>query len=117
MVFIPDIKTAAYDTFVEIPTLSMIGDVYVIGNPHRRFEQDPRAVAVHAEAYMRSTGIADEIRFGPEFEFYVFDHVSYEVKPQTIMLFHIHKNGGMERRMPEHICLQVTSSGVTTTPS
>ena len=82
MVFIPDIKTAAYDTFVEVPTLSMIGDVYVIGNPHRRFEQDPRAVAVHAEAYMKATGIADEIRFGPEFEFYVFDHVSYEVKPQ-----------------------------------
>lgn len=83
MVFIPDIKTSAYDTFVDVPTLSMIGDVYVIGNPHRRFEQDPRAVAVHAEAYMRSTGIADEIRLGPEFEFYIFDHVSYEVKPQT----------------------------------
>lgn len=83
MVFIPDIKTSAYDTFVDVPTLSMIGDVYVIGNPHRRFEQDPRAVAVHAEAYMRATGIADEIRLGPEFEFYVFDHVSYEVKPQT----------------------------------
>jgi len=81
MVFIPDIKTAAYDTFVDVPTLSMIGDVYVIGNPHRRFDQDPRAVAVHAEAYMRSTGIADEIRIGPEFEFYVFDHVNYDVKP------------------------------------
>lgn len=83
MVFIPDIKTSAYDTFVEVPTLSMIGDVYVIGNPHRRFEQDPRAVAIHAENYMRSTGIADEIRIGPEFEFYVFDRVSYEVKPQV----------------------------------
>lgn len=83
MVFIPDITTAAYDTFVEVPTLSMIGDVFVIGNPHRRFEQDPRAVAIKAEEYLRSTGIADEIRFGPEFEFYVFDHVSYDVKPQT----------------------------------
>lgn len=83
MVFIPDIKTSAFDTFVEIPTLSMIGDVYVIGEPLRRFEQDPRAVAIHAEAYMRATGIADEIRFGPEFEFYIFDRVSYEVKPQS----------------------------------
>lgn len=83
MVFIPDITSATYDTFVEIPTLSMIGDVYVIGNPHRRFEQDPRAVATKAEEYMRSTGIADEIRLGPEFEFYVFDNVNYEVKMQT----------------------------------
>ncbi len=83
MVFIPDLKTTAYDTFVDVPTLSMIGDVYVIGNPHRRFDQDPRAVAIHAESYMRATGIADEIRLGPEFEFYIFNHVSYEVKPQT----------------------------------
>ncbi len=83
MVFIPDITTSAYDTFVDIPTLSMIGDVFVIGNPHRRFEQDPRAVSLKAEEYMRSSGIADEIKIGPEFEFNIFDNVNYQVKPQT----------------------------------
>jgi glutamine synthetase len=81
MVFIPDISTAVMDMF-ETKTLSMIGDVFVIGNPHRRFEQDPRAIAAKAEEYMKSLGIADEMRIGPEFEFFVFDHISYDIKPQ-----------------------------------
>jgi glutamine synthetase len=81
MVFIPDLSTAHMDAFAEIPTLSMIGDVYVIDLPdNRRFDQDPRNVAIHAEEYLRSTGIADEMIIGPEFEFHVFDHVSYAVK-------------------------------------
>ena len=81
MVFIPDLSTAHMDAFAEIPTLSMIGDVYVIDLPdNRRFDQDPRNVAFHAEEYLRSTGIADEMRIGPEYEFYVFDHVSYVVQ-------------------------------------
>ena len=80
MVFIPDLSSARMDPFAEIPTLSMIGDVYVIDLPeNRRFDQDPRNVAIHAEEYLRSTGIADEMRTGPEFEFHVFDHISYAV--------------------------------------
>ncbi len=42
------------------------------------FTNDPRNIAIRAEEYMRSTGIADESRWGPEFEFYIFDSVSYE---------------------------------------
>ncbi|MCL2067959.1 MAG: type I glutamate--ammonia ligase [Treponema sp.] len=80
MVFIPDLTTARLDPFAEIPTLSMIGDVYAIDVPdNRRFDQDPRNVAFHAEEYLRSTGIADTLIIGPEFEFHVFDHVSYAV--------------------------------------
>lgn len=82
MVFIPDLKSAYVDEFAEVPTLSMIGDVYVIDVPNNyRFDQDPRNVALHAEEYMRKLGIADEMRIGPEFEFHVFDHISYEVSP------------------------------------
>lgn len=33
---------------------------------------------------MISTGIADEIRIGPEFEFYVLDHISYDLSPNSI---------------------------------
>ena len=80
MIFIPDLETAQMDPFTEIPTISMIGDVYMIDLPeNRRFDQDPRNVAIHAEEYLRSTGIADEMIIGPEFEFHVFDHVSYSV--------------------------------------
>ena len=82
MVFIPDLKSAYIDEFAEVPTLAMIGDVYVIDLPNNhRFDQDPRNVALHAEEYMRKLGIADEMRIGPEFEFHVFDHISYAVNP------------------------------------
>ena len=86
MVFVPDLSTAYLDKFAEVPTIAMIGDVYVIELPdNRRFDQDPRNVAFHAEEYMRGTGIADEMRIGPEFEFHVFDHVSYDVQPSYSM--------------------------------
>ena len=84
MVFIPDLQYARIDPFAEIPTLSMIGDVYMIDLPeNRRFDQDPRNVAYHAENYLRSTGIADDMIVGPEFEFHVFDHISYSVNAHS----------------------------------
>ena len=84
MVFIPDLTTAFHDPFAKIPTLSMIGDVFAISADKLfRFDQDPRTVANKAEEYMKSTDIADMIKIGPEFEFYVFDHVSYEVKQNS----------------------------------
>ena len=82
MVFVPDLTSAYLDPFMEIKTLSMIGDVYVIGEPdNKRFDQDPRNVAKNAENYLSSTGIADQMIIAPEYEFYVFDHVSYSVEP------------------------------------
>jgi glutamine synthetase len=82
MVFIPDLRYACIDAFAKIPTLSMIGDVYVIDMPeNRRFDQYPRNVAASAEEHMKSLGIADEMRIGPEYEFHVFDHISYQVEP------------------------------------
>lgn len=84
MVFIPDLSTAYMDSFMEIPTLAMIGDVYVIDTAENYpFDQDPRNVAKHAEEYMRKNGIADEMLIGPEYEFHVFDHVSYSTEPNA----------------------------------
>ena len=89
MVFIPDLTSAYIDEFMEIRTLAMIGDVYVIDHPHNRpFNQDPRSVAKRAEAFLKETGIADEIRLGPEFEFHVFDHVAYANDPDC-SFFHV----------------------------
>lgn len=82
MVFIPDLSSAYMDPFMEIPTLAMIGDVYVIGDEENYpFDQDPRNVSKHAEEYLKKSGIADEMRIGPEYEFHVFDHVSYSTAP------------------------------------
>ncbi|MEW6724329.1 MAG: type I glutamate--ammonia ligase [Bacillota bacterium] len=81
MVFIPDISTAVIDPFYEHRTISMIGDIYTLGDAIKRYESDPRFIAEKAETYMRETGVADEYRILPEFEFYLFDQVAYRVQP------------------------------------
>ncbi|WP_069650022.1 type I glutamate--ammonia ligase [Caloranaerobacter ferrireducens] len=77
MIFKPDISTAFVDPFCEVPTLSMIADIYQITDKSERFQSDPRYIAEKAEKYLKETGIADENVIGPEFEFYVFDHISF----------------------------------------
>lgn len=84
MVFVPDLDTAVIDPFAEIPTLTMIGDVMVIDKPDNRpFDQYPRNVAKRAVQYMKETGIADEMIIGPEYEFYIFDDVAFEDRPES----------------------------------
>ncbi|SHH64112.1 glutamine synthetase [Caloranaerobacter azorensis DSM 13643] len=77
MIFKPDIRTGFIDPFCEVPTLSMIADIYQITDKNERFQSDPRYIAEKAERYLKKTGIADEYIIGPEFEFYVFDHISF----------------------------------------
>ena len=84
MVFIPDLSSAFIDPVPSIPTLSMIGDIYRIGEGYRRFESDPRYVADKAEQYMKETGISDCCLFGPEFEFYVLDNIEFRNDTQHI---------------------------------
>ncbi len=80
MVFIPVLDSAVIDTYAQIPTLSMIGDVRVIDLPENRpFDQYPRNVAIRALDYMKELGIADQMLIGPEYEFYIFDNVYYDV--------------------------------------
>lgn len=67
---IPDPMTAFIDPVPALPTLTFMCDVVDIsGEPYAR---DPRGVARRAEAYLKSTGIADICYFGPEAEFYIF---------------------------------------------
>ncbi|MBR3262775.1 MAG: type I glutamate--ammonia ligase [Lachnospiraceae bacterium] len=83
MVFIPDLDTAVVDCYSEVPTLSMNGDVMVIGTENKPFDQYPRNVARRAEAYMRESGIADEMMVGPEYEYYVFDDVQFQNRQEA----------------------------------
>ena len=85
MVFIPDPDTASIDPFCEIPTLSMTGNAMIIDNPENRpLAQYPRNIVLAAEQYMKDTGIADTMLILPEFEFYLFDQVGWEVSPNSI---------------------------------
>ncbi|MCR5283601.1 MAG: type I glutamate--ammonia ligase [Lachnospiraceae bacterium] len=80
MVFIPVLDSAVIDPYAEIPTLSMIGDVRIIDLPDNRpFDQYPRNVAIRALEYMKELGVADQMIIGPEYEFYIFDSVYYNV--------------------------------------
>jgi glutamine synthetase len=75
MLLLPDPSTAILDPFTAVPTLSLVCDVAQPGgSPYSR---DPRYIARKAEAYLKSTGIADTAYFGPEAEFFVFDEVRY----------------------------------------
>ena len=82
MLVIPDLTTAFIDPFLQVPTLVMICD---IADPitRSRYTRDPRAIARKAEAYLKSTGIADTAYFGPEAEFFVFDDVRFDQTPNT----------------------------------
>jgi len=76
MLVIPDPSTAWIDIFNAEPTLSLI---CTIVDPITRepYDRDPRGIAEKAEAYLKSTGIADTAFFGPEAEFFIFDDVRF----------------------------------------
>ena len=76
MLLFPDASTAFVDPFFEKPTLNIICNIKdpITGESYSR---DPRYVAQKANAYLRSTGIADTAYFGPEPEFFIFDDIRF----------------------------------------
>ena len=74
MLIIPDANTMFVDPFVKEPTISLICDIHEPATTER-YSRCPRNIAQKAEAYLKLTGIADTIYFGPEAEFFVFDDV------------------------------------------
>lgn len=79
MLVIPDPTTAVMDPFTEVPTLSLICNI-VDPITRERYTRDPRNIAQKAEAYLKSTGIADVAYFGPEAEFFIFDDIRYDCR-------------------------------------
>lgn len=86
MLIIPDPETMFVDRFVEIPTVSFICDVFE-PSTKEKYSRCPRNIAHKAEAYLKSTGIADTAFYGPEAEFFIFDEVRYESAPNTAFYF------------------------------
>ncbi|HVN39744.1 MAG TPA: type I glutamate--ammonia ligase [Myxococcota bacterium] len=81
MLMIPDASTAFIDPFFAEPTLVMICD---ISDPITRepYSRDPRWIAKKAQKYLKQTGIADTVYFGPEAEFFVFSDARFSTGPE-----------------------------------
>ncbi|MBI2993130.1 MAG: glutamate--ammonia ligase [Gammaproteobacteria bacterium] len=76
MTLMPDTETAVMDPFFDDPTLNIRCDV-LEPTTMQGYERCPRSLGKRAEAYLKSTGIADEAYFGPEPEFFIFDDVRW----------------------------------------
>jgi glutamine synthetase len=77
LVLVPELGTAFLDPFWEAPTISFLCAT-LEADTRVPYPHDPRTLASRAEEYLVSTGIGDSSLWGPEFEFYLFDGVSYE---------------------------------------
>jgi len=78
MILLPDSESAFIDPFFDETTLVLTCDV-VEPSDGKGYDRDPRSIAKRAEAYLKSTGIADTAYFGPEPEFFVFDSVEWSI--------------------------------------
>jgi glutamine synthetase len=79
MLIIPDPDTALLDPFYRHPTMSVICSI-VDPITHEPYTRDPRHIAAKAESYLRQTGVAETVYFGPEAEFFIFDDVRFETR-------------------------------------
>ncbi|WP_018156237.1 type I glutamate--ammonia ligase [Demetria terragena] len=86
MKLIPDAASAYVDPFRKHKTLVMN---FSIVDPftNEPYSRDPRNIASKAEAYLKSTGIADTAFFGAEAEFYVFDDIRFETRQDASFYF------------------------------
>ncbi len=80
MMLMMDASSAHLDPFFAQTTMAIFCDVLEpsTGEP---YDRDPRSIAKRAEAYMKSTGAGDNVYFGPEAEFFIFDDVRFKSDP------------------------------------
>jgi len=76
MILMPDDATSVLDPFTDEETIILRCGI-VEPATLQGYSRDPRSIGDRAQDYMRSTGIADTVLFGPEPEFFVFDDVKW----------------------------------------
>lgn len=83
LVLIPDLSRAFIDPNAEMPTLSLVADVYdaVTFEP---FALDPRSVMKRAEAYVKAATGATRVLLAPEYEFFIFEEAQYNISANSI---------------------------------
>ena len=76
MLLMPQADGFYMDPFTNDPTI-IIRMMIVEPATMESYDKDPRGIAKKAEAFLKSTGIADAAFFGPEPEFFIFDDVRW----------------------------------------
>ena len=71
-------QSAFLDRTNDVAKLRLLASIY---DPVTKqgYNRDPITIAQKAVQYLQSTGIADTAHFGPEPEFFIFDHVEFDL--------------------------------------
>ena len=77
LALMPDLSTAVLDPFYQDQTVVIRCNVRD-PSTGQNYDRCPRTLAQRAEAYLKSSGIADTAFFGPEPEFFIFDDVRWQ---------------------------------------
>ena len=87
MILMPDPSSAVVDPICAVPTLSVLCDIYdpITKKPYTR---DPRYIGKKAEAFLKTTGFADQSFYGPEQEFFIFDDIRFDQTVEQGLLLH-----------------------------
>jgi glutamine synthetase len=81
MVLMPDASTAKLDPFFQQDTLAVFCDI-LEPDTNEAYNRDPRTTAKKAQTYMEAQKVGDQVFFGPEAEFFVFDDVRWDTTQQ-----------------------------------
>lgn len=79
LLLVPDLSTFKVDPFFDEPTALISCDV-MEPSTGKGYSRDPRSIAKRAESYLKSSGLADTVYFGPEPEFFIFDSVTWNTE-------------------------------------
>ncbi len=77
MVMKPDLETGVIDKFYNRKVLSFTCDSFIADSGQVN-NLGPRNICKNVMKLFKEKGIADEILFGPEYEFHIFDNVKFE---------------------------------------
>ena len=98
MLLAPGPATAVFDPFRQHKTLNLncfVHDPVTLES----YSRDPRYVALKAERYLQTTGMADTVYFGPEAEFFIFDDVRFS-QDQRSAFYQVDSIEGTGTRRP-----------------
>ena len=82
MLLRPDLSQTYLDPFYQQTTMFLFCDVLNpdAGDPYSR---DSRGMAKRARTYVQASGVGDEVYFGPEAEFFLFDDVRWTTSAEN----------------------------------